>query len=387
MCPSVALCWQLPILISWFPHSISGQLSDTHNWLYIVSDLSIWLAYTAIPILLIRFVLRKTGLPLAGVFWLFGAFILLCGLTHLTNALSFWWPAHYINVSLHIITAVVSIITTVALFRYFSEALALHTSQEYRQELDMHQQALHELAHSNQELKQFVHVASHDLQSPLKTITNYLALLETRHGIQLDSDARKLIGVTTEAAKRMQALIRDLLVFSSVGFHEAHTQVDLNKLLTEVLAEQQANIKESGATIDIGPLPSLVIHPTNLYQIFQNLISNSLKYCRADTAPQITIRAVDERNLIRFAVRDNGIGIAQQHYERVFQIFQRLHGRNVYPGTGIGLATVRKVVDLYGGQVWIDSTVGVGTTVFFTIPKPIKSVQYHEQTHSMRSAS
>jgi hypothetical protein len=279
----------------------------------------------------------------------------------------------------------VSIATVIALIRYFNEAIGLRTSREYESELMFRQQAVQELSRSNQELQQFAYVASHDLQSPLKTIVNYLTLLETKYGEHLDVDGRKLIDTSTAAAGRMRTLINDLLDFSGVGSVAEFDSVDLNALIAEILDEHQHDIKVANATVDIGPLPTLMAHRTDLKQVFQNLITNGLKYRRLDAATRLSIYATDEGTAYRFAVADNGIGIDPEHYERVFQIFQRLHGRNDYPGTGIGLATCKKVIDIYGGRIWLDSTPGVGTTFYLTIPKKIKTVQHYAQTDPLHS--
>ncbi|QHV96792.1 sensor histidine kinase [Spirosoma endbachense] len=369
----------------WPPRWYCGNWTDFHGWLYIISDLTIWLAYMAIPMILIRFIFIKKGVPLAKVFWLFGAFILLCGLTHLVDAIMFWLPVYRINALVRFLTAVVSILTVFALIRYFNEAVGLRTSKEYDHELSFRLMAMQELTRSNKELQQFAYIASHDLQSPLKTIANYLTLLENKHGVHLDADARRLIGVSTAAAERMRDLINDLLSFSRVGSEIAFTLVNLQDLVDEVLEEQQSEIQSTRATIDVGPLPTVMGHQTDLKQVFQNLISNGLKYHRTDVVPVVTIRSMEEPHQYRFAISDNGIGIDRQYFDRVFQIFQRLHGRNHYSGTGIGLATCKKVVDIYGGQIWIDSIVGSGSTFYFTIPKVIKTVHQYAQTDSLHS--
>ncbi len=376
---------QLTDTSDWPPRWYCGRWTDFHGWLYIASDLTIWLAYMAIPLILIRFVLLKKGVPLSGVFLLFGAFILFCGLTHVVDALMFWWPAYRLNALIRFLTGLISVATVIALIRYFNEAIGLKTSREYDRELSFRQQAVQELTRSNEELQQFAYVASHDLQSPLKTITNYLSLLEGRYGDQLDDNAKKLIGTSTAAAGRMRTLINDLLDFSRIGTNVEFKTIDLNELVAEILDEQQSDIQATNATVDAEPLPAVTAHRTDLKQVFQNLITNGLKYRRAGVPPQLTIRAVDEGNHYRFSVADNGIGVEPHHYDRVFQIFQRLHGRNEYPGTGIGLATCKKVIDIYGGQIWLNSTVGVGSTFYFTIPKKIKTVQHYAQTHSLHS--
>jgi chemotaxis family two-component system sensor kinase Cph1 len=368
----------------WPPRWYCGNWTDFHGWLYIISDLTIWLAYMAIPLILIRFVILKKGVPLPSVFILFGAFILLCGATHLVDALMFWWPAYRFNGLIRFLTGVVSIATVVALIRYFKEAVGLRTSREFERELLFRQQAVQELSRSNQELQQFAYVASHDLQSPLKTIVNYLTLLESKYGHQLDPDGHKLIDTSTAAAGRMRTLINDLLDFSRVGSVSEFEQVDLNALIAEIVEEHQEDIQLARATLDIGTMPVLKAHRTDLKQVFQNLITNGLKYRRPDVDTHLTIKAIDLGPVYQFSVSDNGIGIEAQYYDRVFQIFQRLHGRGHYPGTGIGLATCKKVIDIYGGKIWVDSEPGVGSTFYLTIPKQIKTVQHYAETDQLR---
>jgi hypothetical protein len=370
----------------WPPRWLCGHWTDFHGWLYITSDLMIWLAYMIIPMMLIRYLFIKKGVPLPGVFWLFGAFILLCGLTHLIDAMLFWVPVYRVSALVRFLTGIVSIATVLALFRYFDEAVGLRTSKEYDRELSFRQQAVQELSRSNEELQQFAYVASHDLKSPLKTISNYLNLLESKYGSELPADAQRLVTTSTKASERMQSLIDDLLTFSHVGTNVAFTEVNLNQVVAEILEEQQTEIRASGAAVKVGSLPTLTAHYTDLKQVFQNLISNALKYRKADTVPQVTIEAIDQPTQFCFGIRDNGIGIDPKYFDRVFQIFQRLHGRHEYSGTGIGLATCKKVVDIYGGQIWIESAVGEGTTFYFTIPKVIKTLHHYAQTDSLHSA-
>lgn len=371
----------------WPPRWFCGRWTDFHGWLYIFSDLMIWLAYMTIPLVLIRFVIIRTGIPFKRVFLLFGAFILLCGLTHLMDAVMFWWPAYRLNALIRFLTGLVSIGTVVALIRYFNEAIRLRTIAEVERELSSRQQAVQELTRSNEELQQFAYVASHDLQAPLKTISNYMTLLESKYGTQLDTNALQLIHSSTAAAGRMRMLINDLLNFSRVGTHTELKPIDLNELVADVLTELQDDIRTAGADVQVEPLPTVTGHRTDLSQLFSNLINNGIKYRRPDVAPRITIRAENRGDAYQFAVSDNGIGIDAVHFDRIFQIFHRLHTRSEYPGTGIGLATCKKVVDLYGGSIWLDSTVGQGTTFYFSIPKQVKLVQQDVQTNSLYSVS
>ncbi len=371
----------------WPPRWYCGRWTDFHGWLYILSDLTIWAAYMAIPLILLRFILVKQGVPLSRVFILFGAFILLCGLTHLIDASMFWWPAYRVNALIRFLTAVVSIGTVIALIRYFDEAVGLRTSQEYNRELTFRQQAMQELARSNQELEQFAYVASHDLQSPLRTIENYLTLLDAQYGSRIDPEARQLIDKSTGAVDRMRILINDLLSLSHVGSTTHFTDIDLTELVNEIISDQQQDIRQAGASIQVGALPTLKAHRTDLKQLFSNLITNAIKYRHPAVAPQVTISVITTGDCYQFSVQDNGIGIGPQHYDRVFQLFQRLHGRNEFPGTGIGLATCKKVVEIYGGRIWIDSTPGGGTTFFFTLPQHIRTLQHDAQPNSLYSVN
>ncbi|GAA4457641.1 hypothetical protein GCM10023189_28700 [Nibrella saemangeumensis] len=371
----------------WPPRWQCGTWTDFHGWLYIISDLTIWMAYMAIPVILLRFLFVKRGVPLHRVFWLFGAFILLCGLTHLIDAAMFYIPAYRINALIRFLTGIVSIGTVLALIKYFNEAVGLRTSQEFEHELLFRQQALQELSRSNRELQQFAYVASHDLQSPLKTIENYLSLLDVKYGDGMDDNARKLVGVSAAAAGRMRVLIKDLLDFSRVGSVTEFVPVDLNKVIEEIREDLHDELQSSGAQLHIGPLPILNGHQTDLKQLFQNLISNGIKYRRKNVPPQISLQVKEQADYYLFSIKDNGIGIDKQYYDRIFEIFQRLHNRNDYSGTGIGLATCKKVIDIYGGKIWIDSVVGEGSTFYFIIPKVIKTVHHYAQTYSLHSVN
>jgi len=227
-----------------------------------------------------------------------------------------------------------------------------------------------ELARSNAELAQFAYIASHDLQEPLRMITGYLQLLERRYKGQLGQDGDEFIAFALDGATRMRQLIRDLLAYSRVGVRHIVLQaVDCQEVLNSVLDNLQVAIQESGVIITADPLPTLHADPTHLGQLFQNLVANAIKFRRAP-APQIHIgvRHTSQPRAWLFSVSDNGIGIAPEYFERIFAIFQRLHTRSEYPGTGIGLAICKKIVDRHGGHIWVESVVGTGTTFYFTIP-------------------
>ena len=241
-----------------------------------------------------------------------------------------------------------------------------------------------ELERSNQELEQFAYVASHDLQEPLRMVASYVQLLAKDYGDKLDADADEYIGYAVDGARRMQRLIDDLLAFSRVGTRGQQFQpVDCNQLLQDVLLGLKLAIEESGASITYAELPTIMADRGQVYQLLQNLIANALKF-RGDAPPHIHVSATwhaggegantgpnissDEGPSWVFAVADNGIGIDPQYSERVFVIFQRLHSRAQYSGTGIGLAICKKIVERHGGRIWVDSTLDQGATFYFRLP-------------------
>jgi PAS domain S-box-containing protein len=225
-----------------------------------------------------------------------------------------------------------------------------------------------ELARSNKELGLFASVASHDLQEPLRAVSGYVTLLEERLQSQLDAKAQQYIAGAIEGAGRMQRLITDLLALSRVGTQgKAFMPVDFNSVLNQALQCVSTSIQETEAEISNDPLPTLDADAEQMVQLFQNLIGNAIKFC--GTHPPIIHIGVERRgDYWHFSVHDNGIGIEAQYYDRVFLIFQRLHTRTQYPGTGIGLAICQKIIERHGGTIWVESQPGNGSTFFFTIP-------------------
>jgi len=222
----------------------------------------------------------------------------------------------------------------------------------------------------NTELEQFAYVASHDLQEPLRMITSFMTQLEKKYSDVVDEKGRKYIHFAVDGAKRMRQIILDVLEFSTVGKTEdALEDVDFNKLISEIIALYRKQIAEVKAHITFKNLPVIKSYKTPLRQIFQNLIGNSLKYCEASRAPVISIGCTETKTYFRFSVSDNGIGIAPEYAEKIFVIFQRLHNKDEYSGTGMGLAIVKKIVENLGGKIWVESTEGNGATFYFTIMK------------------
>jgi PAS domain S-box-containing protein len=226
------------------------------------------------------------------------------------------------------------------------------------------------LARSNAELEQFAYVASHDLQEPLRMVASYTQLLQRRYQGKLDEQADKYIHFAVDGAQRMQGLINDLLALSRVGTQgKPFAAVDVRAIVDRVLRWLGRAIEESGGRVEVGPLPAVMGDAGQLEQLFQNLIANALKFRRPDVAPLVQVSAEPGPGRgWTFAVRDNGIGFEQQFAEQIFVVFQRLHTRSEYPGTGVGLAIVKKIVERHGGTIWAEGRPGEGATFHFTIP-------------------
>jgi PAS domain S-box-containing protein len=238
-----------------------------------------------------------------------------------------------------------------------------------------------DLTRSNSELEQFAYVASHDLQEPLRMISSYVQLLSRRYEGKLDKDADDFIAYAVEGTKRMQQLINDLLAYSRVGTRgKPPASTDFEDIFSEAMANLKMATEEAGAVVTHDQLPTAMADKLQMVQLFQNLIGNAIKF-RGQEIPRIHVSARPEGELWVFSVRDNGIGIDPQFYDRIFTIFQRLHGREEYPGTGIGLAVSKKIVERHGGRIWLESELGKGTTFYFTVPMQaeIEATSYAEQ--------
>lgn len=242
--------------------------------------------------------------------------------------------------------------------------------QELNQNL---KQQANELINSNAELEQFAFVASHDLQEPLRMIISFLSLLEKKYDNVIDDKGKKYIDFAVDGAKRMRLIILDLLEFSRVGkTDDQMEELDLNELLTETKMLLGKKIAEKCAIIIVDPLPKIEGNRTQIYQVFQNLISNALKYSVKEIPVKIHISVTESKEYWQFSIRDNGIGIEKDYFEKIFTIFQRLHTREEYTGTGMGLTITKKIIESQGGTIWVESAIGKGSIFYFTIPKKIK---------------
>jgi light-regulated signal transduction histidine kinase (bacteriophytochrome) len=268
--------------------------------------------------------------------------------------------------------------------RILAELAALHEANEA---LAAHAM---DLQRSNAELEQFAYVASHDLQEPLRKVTSFCQLLQRRYAGQLDERADQYIEFAVDGAKRMQVLINDLLAFSRVGrvALQETGPVSCEAALTAARANLETQLAQSGATVTAGPLPVVAAQLPLLTAVFQNLLSNAVKF-RGEQPPRISVAAVREGEFWTLSFADNGIGISPEYADRIFVIFQRLHDRATYPGTGIGLAMCRKIIEYFGGRIWLDTGVANGAVFRFTLPvlaeyptlQPLRELPETQETH------
>jgi two-component system, chemotaxis family, sensor kinase Cph1 len=239
-----------------------------------------------------------------------------------------------------------------------------------RNELELEVQArTEELQKSNAELRQFAYVASHDLQEPLRMVISYLTLLEDHYQDKLDEDGSEFIHYAVDGGKRMKALIDDLLAYSRIENKGRNfAPVNMNEVMENVVDGLTISMQENGASIILDTMPTIWADESQMLQLMQNLVSNAIKFHGPDR-PVVHVSATEQERGWTFSVRDNGIGLSMEYSERIFQMFQRLHSRDRFPGSGVGLAIVKKVVERQGGKIWVESEEGKGATFFFTVPK------------------
>ncbi len=245
--------------------------------------------------------------------------------------------------------------------------LVFHDVTERRRAEERARRTLEELARSNRDLEQFAYAVSHDLKEPLRMVTGFSGLLKDRYYGKLDEKADQYISFAAEAAERMNGLIDDLLAYARAGRDPTDEQTDVSSAVDRAVGSLRASIEECSARVTVEPMPTVRGNPVELTQLFQNLLGNALKF-RAGNVPEIHVGVRREEEQWVFEVRDNGIGIDPKFSERVFTIFQRLHTRDEYPGTGIGLAICKRIVERHGGSIWFESEPGKGSSFFFTLP-------------------
>jgi signal transduction histidine kinase len=408
---------------NFMPHGHCFLWQPEILWLHVISDLGVAVAYYSIPVALVYFARERKDLPYKAIFWLFGAFILLCGTTHLVGIWTIWYPNYAFSGIIKAMTAIASLGTFYATMVLIPKALQLAgpgqlkiLNDELRQNIVKRDSAQKELEHaydvverqvrertaaltainenlqteirerkiseqqlsrafeeltrSNTELQRFAYICSHDLQEPARMVASFAKLLNQRLPPEnVDENTRKYLHFLSDGAERMQIMIKSILSYSRLESEERRVaQIDCNALVQGVLSDLQPVIVERQAKVTCHPLPTICGDPIQLAQVFQNLISNGLKFFRKDQRPEIEIGAQRREGDWQFIVRDNGIGIDARYFEKIFVIFQRLNRKEDYPGTGIGLAICKKIVERHGGKMSLESSEGKGTTFYFTIP-------------------
>ncbi len=344
-----------------------GKWSDFHGWLYIVSDLMIWLAYFLIPIIIIKYFTGKKGLVnFSGVYILFATFILLCGSTHFIDAMMFWVPMYRLNGLVKLATGIVSMITVYKLFKIVPILFAKKTNIELELEIAKRKQVEKKLAEANANLESFAHIASHDLQEPLRKIKTFASLMFQKNS-QTNTENQALADKIVLSATRMQNLVKDVLTISTVEADTKFSVIDVNEAINLAISDLEIKIAESGAEIHLSPIPPVIGNQTHLTQVFMNLISNALKFSKSQPVIYINGKLVGEKVVIN--ISDNGIGIKEEYLEKIFNSFQRLHTKDEYEGSGIGLATCKRIIDLHNGSISVKSNFGEGSTFIIELPK------------------
>ncbi len=359
------------------------------------SDNMLWLALA--PAIAVLFAARKWGFFWASVLFLFSIGLFFYHLYDDTSfkALLLQFSPEYYFLSFTLFFAV--LLGLVYIFERGQELIidALQKQKKLLQEQQMQisrqmdelREAHRKIEEINGQLEQFAYAASHDLKEPLRMIGMYTQLIERQLQAYLNDDTKEFMHYVRNGVARMQRMLDDLLQYSRTGRHSDIQDNDLNELLFIVLNNLTVAMQESNASISTNLLPIVRASTTELVQLFQNLLANAIKFRKPNAPPQISITATDEGTHFLFTVKDNGIGIPTDQQDRVFRIFERLHNHSDYDGSGIGLATVRKIVTNLGGKIWLQSTEGIGTTFYFTIPtQHIVSHYLHSNSNKVATA-
>jgi two-component system, chemotaxis family, sensor kinase Cph1 len=337
-----------------------GNWTDFHGWLYIISDLMIWLAYFLIPLIILRyFFKKKPTIRFQAAYLWFAAFILLCGTTHFLDAMMFWIPMYRVNALVRFLAGITSLLTVYYLIKVLPEAFSQKGIIELENEIALRRETEKQLAEANRSLEAFASIASHDLQEPLRKITAFTTLLNDRNKKNFDEPSVRYAEKIIDASSRMQLLIKDILTLSSLNNKIELVPTDLNNPVRTALEDLELVIKEKNALIHVAPLPTVKGNEPYLVQVFYNLIGNALKFNQQQPEIHISADIVDGHTWVHVA--DNGIGIKEENYQKIFDSFQRLHGKAEYPGTGLGLAITKKIIELHGGIIKVASIEGEGT--------------------------
>ena len=346
-----------------------GEWSDLHGWIHIASDTVTACAYFAIPLVIAIYLRRRPDIPFPGLFWLFAAFILSCGLVHLIEASIFWQPWYRFSGAAKVLTAVVSTIAVFGVVRVLPRALELPglaaVNERLMTENRARRRAEHELLRRNEDLDGFVYVASHDLKAPLRALTHLSSWIEEDAGEVLPERSKEHLATLRNRVGRMGDLLDGLLVYSRVG----RDRTEAEDLDMAALVQGAADVSglPSAATITLGDLPGCRAPRAAMELVLRNVLSNAVKHTDKD-APTIEVRGEPVAGGIDYFVTDDGPGVPASERERVFRAFQTLRPRDQVEGSGLGLAIVRRAVESFGGRVGIVPNEGRGTTVRIHVP-------------------
>jgi two-component system, chemotaxis family, sensor kinase Cph1 len=346
-----------------------GNWTEFHGWLYIISDLMIWLAYFLIPIIIIDYFIKKRDvLQFKNVYFLFAAFILLCGSTHFLDALMFWTPAYRFSALVRFVTGIVSLLTVFYLVKVLPDAFRQKTSKELEMEIAKRQLAEKQLSEANQGLQAFAYIASHDLQEPLRKIKTFTSLLQKANADKFDAKSSEYAGKIVHSSAKMQSLIEDVLTLSSIENEIAFKRVKVANIISAAAETLEIKIAEKNAVIHQGEIPDVWGNEAYLCQLFTNLLSNSLKF--SNQTPHINISGHQQGNAVVIRFSDNGVGMDQNDTERIFQAFSRLHTKAKFEGSGIGLAICKKIIEAHHGKISVISEIDNGTTFIIELLAP-----------------
>jgi light-regulated signal transduction histidine kinase (bacteriophytochrome) len=331
-------------------------------WMHVVSDILVTMAYFAIPFVLLHIARQRRDLPFKGLFICFSVFIVACGLTHVMNVWNVWNTAYWLEGAMKVLTAAASVPTAILLWRALPGVLSLPSHKQLRE-------ANESLARANRELEAFTASVSHDLRSPLTTIAGQAGLLELSMGAHVTEDQRRRLLRIENSVKQMSELIDALLVLSRISRHTLHREiVDVSALAEHVVADLRQ--KDPLRNVRVSIQPDMAVHGDRrlLNDMLTNLIANAWKFTSKTVEAHIEIGQKDSGSMATLYIRDNGAGFNMAYEQKLFKPFQRLHGTEEFEGTGIGLATVARIIERHGGRIWAESKVQQGAIFYFTLP-------------------
>ena len=373
------------------PHGCCYSWNPAVIWLHVISDGFIAIAYYSIPVTLLYFVRKRKDLAFHWMFICFAIFIVSCGTTHLMEILNIWHPTYWLSGVIKAITAVASVVTAILLFRVVPKALALPSPEQLRKANEALQQEMRERALAteeitklnaelvkqttrletvNKELETFGFSVSHDLRAPLRHIEGFVDLLRKESSASLNETAARHMNIISDSAKQMSVLIEGLLAFSRMGRAAMNPGwIETDAMVAQVRDELSREAEGRGIEWKIAALPRVFADKTLLRQVWTNLLDNAIKYTRQRDKAEISVGCRETGDEFEFFVKDNGAGFDMRYAERLFGIFQRLHSKEEFEGTGVGLANIQRIITRHGGRVWAEAEVNVGATFYFTLPK------------------